>query len=336
MNNRFCRCCFSDHNADDTICRGFLSHLSDNKHGLRSHSSGQRPLDARPVLAGRPPGLPGEQPPTGGGAPAVPAPGAEGTPAPRGPRATHHTGEAWAQARIATTGGLEDKGDHGCSGVLPCVCTRRSLAHSLTRPPVPPRCSEGLCDSQPEKRSPSQPPPPPSEPHAAREAGTPDPRSSGLLGAQGVRVCACACASVSGAPTAHTQGTGSGPSGPGSPCARPAARVGAEGEQVLGRRAGGGSRGSLVLSKAPEGQTPRPAVHGAGRKVPKEKLGQRVSPKPGPGPRLRSPPPAVWPWASRALSRGTCHPGTDGRSAGGGPSQLPQGAIRGHPTRPAA
>lgn len=31
MNNRFCRCCFSDHNADDTLCRGFRSHLSDHE-----------------------------------------------------------------------------------------------------------------------------------------------------------------------------------------------------------------------------------------------------------------------------------------------------------------
>lgn len=43
MNNRFCRCCFSDHNADDTICRGFLSHFSDNKHSLSSQRSEERP-----------------------------------------------------------------------------------------------------------------------------------------------------------------------------------------------------------------------------------------------------------------------------------------------------
>lgn len=36
MNNRFCRCCFSDHNADDTICWRLLSHPSDNKAG-RAH-----------------------------------------------------------------------------------------------------------------------------------------------------------------------------------------------------------------------------------------------------------------------------------------------------------
>lgn len=62
MNNRFCRCCFSDHNADGTICRGFLSHLSDNKHSLSSQRSGKRP----PVPAwGSPlePGSPGEEPP---------------------------------------------------------------------------------------------------------------------------------------------------------------------------------------------------------------------------------------------------------------------------------
>lgn len=32
MNNRFGRCCFPDHNADDSIRRGFRSHLSDNKY----------------------------------------------------------------------------------------------------------------------------------------------------------------------------------------------------------------------------------------------------------------------------------------------------------------
>lgn len=61
MNNRFCRCCFSDRNADDTICRGFLSHLSDNKHSLSSRRSGKRP----PLAARGSPlaGLPGEGPP---------------------------------------------------------------------------------------------------------------------------------------------------------------------------------------------------------------------------------------------------------------------------------
>lgn len=62
MNNRFCRCCFSDHNADDTICRGFLSHLSDNKHSLSSQRSGKRPLDGRAVLSAGA-GLLREEPP---------------------------------------------------------------------------------------------------------------------------------------------------------------------------------------------------------------------------------------------------------------------------------
>lgn len=62
MNNRFCRCCFSDHNADGTICRGFLSHLSDNKHSLGSQRSGERPLDGRSVLSAGA-GLPREEPP---------------------------------------------------------------------------------------------------------------------------------------------------------------------------------------------------------------------------------------------------------------------------------
>lgn len=36
MNNRFCRCCFSDHNVDDTVCWRLLSRLSDNRTG-RDH-----------------------------------------------------------------------------------------------------------------------------------------------------------------------------------------------------------------------------------------------------------------------------------------------------------
>lgn len=36
MNNRFCRCCFSDHNADDTVCWRLLRFPSDNKAG-RAH-----------------------------------------------------------------------------------------------------------------------------------------------------------------------------------------------------------------------------------------------------------------------------------------------------------
>lgn len=34
MNNRFCRCCFSDHNADDTVRWRLLSHPSDTKTGI--------------------------------------------------------------------------------------------------------------------------------------------------------------------------------------------------------------------------------------------------------------------------------------------------------------
>lgn len=33
MNNIFCRCCFSDHNADGTICWRLLSHSSANEAG---------------------------------------------------------------------------------------------------------------------------------------------------------------------------------------------------------------------------------------------------------------------------------------------------------------
>lgn len=40
MNNRFCRCCFPDHNADDTICWRLLSLPSDNKAG-RAHKGHQ-------------------------------------------------------------------------------------------------------------------------------------------------------------------------------------------------------------------------------------------------------------------------------------------------------
>lgn len=40
MNNRFCRCCFSDHNADDTICWRLLSLPSDSKAG-RAHKGHQ-------------------------------------------------------------------------------------------------------------------------------------------------------------------------------------------------------------------------------------------------------------------------------------------------------
>lgn len=43
MNNRFGRCYFPDHNADDTICWGFHSHLSDNKHSPGSWRSLERP-----------------------------------------------------------------------------------------------------------------------------------------------------------------------------------------------------------------------------------------------------------------------------------------------------
>lgn len=40
MNNRFCRCCFSDHNADDTVCWRLLSLPSDNKAD-RAHKGDQ-------------------------------------------------------------------------------------------------------------------------------------------------------------------------------------------------------------------------------------------------------------------------------------------------------
>lgn len=51
MNNRFGRCCFLDHKADDSICRGFRSHLSDNKHTPGSQRSLERPLGHCSVLS---------------------------------------------------------------------------------------------------------------------------------------------------------------------------------------------------------------------------------------------------------------------------------------------
>lgn len=40
MNNRFCRCCFSDHNTDDSVSWKLLSHPFDNKTG-RDHKGHQ-------------------------------------------------------------------------------------------------------------------------------------------------------------------------------------------------------------------------------------------------------------------------------------------------------
>lgn len=42
-NHRFCRCCFSNHNADDTVCRGLLCHLRDNEHSFGSLRLGEGP-----------------------------------------------------------------------------------------------------------------------------------------------------------------------------------------------------------------------------------------------------------------------------------------------------
>ena len=51
MNNRFCRCCFSAHNADDMRCWGFLRHLSDNKHSLGSRRLAERPLAGQSMVS---------------------------------------------------------------------------------------------------------------------------------------------------------------------------------------------------------------------------------------------------------------------------------------------
>lgn len=51
MNNRFCRCCFSAHNADDMRCWGFLRHLSDNKHSFGSRRLAERPLAGQSMVS---------------------------------------------------------------------------------------------------------------------------------------------------------------------------------------------------------------------------------------------------------------------------------------------